>query len=125
MVRSLKLPPTAKKNLDCAPDLFTRLSSWIEEKAYKEENVKIIKITRNIIKFESLIQRVLFCRFLASAEEVDSELLKRVDYYELSLQYRNYLRRLDRLSKVPVNRKLFLHPDKQKSYGNIFSVKKR
>ena len=73
-----------------------------------------------------MIQSLLFCRFLASAEEVDSELLKRVDYYELSLQYGNYLRRLDRLSKVPVNRKLFLHPgDKQKSYGNIFSVKKR
>ena len=108
MVQSLKLPPTAKKTtLNVLKIFFTRLSSWIEQEVYWEEGVKIMKTTRIITKSGSLIQSLLFCRFLASAEEVDSELLKRVDYYELSLQYRKYLRRLERLSKVPVKRSCF------------------
>ena len=58
-----------------------------------------------------------------------TELLQRADKQELRVQYREYLKRLEILSKVPANRELsdmellelFLHPDKQ-LYENVEAV---
>ena len=53
-----------------------------------------------------------------------TELLQRADKQELRVQYREYLKRLEILSKVPANRELsdmellelFLHPDNKQLY---------
>ena len=75
----------------------------------------------------SAVANLTLDRFLASAVEVDNELLLRVSKEELRVQYREYLRRLENLSRVPANRELsdmellelFLHPDNQKLYENV------
>ena len=124
-----------------ATELVTHLSSRMEDKVYKEEDIKIIKNTRILLETRNLMQSVVsrgasavanltFDRFLASAEEVDSELLQRVDCHELRLEYREFLRRLESLSKVPANKELgdmellglFLNPDNQNLYENIEAV---
>ena len=78
----------------------------------------------------SAVANLTLDRFLASAVEVDNELLLRVSKEELRVQYREYLRRLENLSRVPANRELsdmellelFLHPDNQKLYENVEAV---
>ena len=65
-----------------AKDLVTHLSSRMEEKVYKEEDIKIIKHTRILLETRSLMQSVVsrgasavanltFDRFMASDVEVD------------------------------------------------------
>ena len=110
-------------------------------KAYGEEDIKVIKNTRVLLEARILMQSVVsrgastvanltFDRFLASAVEVDTELLQRADKQELRVQYREYLKRLEILSKVPANRELsdmellelFLHPDNKQLYENVEAV---
>ena len=100
-----------------AADLVTHLSSRMEDKVYGEEDIKVIKNTRVLLEARSLMQSVVsrgastvanltFDRFLASAVEVDSELLQKADMQEIRMQYREYLRRLEILSKLPANREV-------------------
>ena len=73
--------------LKCAADLINQLRSRMEHQVYKEENMKIIKITGVWLEAKSLMQSVVsrgastvanltFDRIPASAVELDCELLK-------------------------------------------------
>jgi hypothetical protein len=124
-----------------AADLVTHLSSRMEDKVYGEQDIKVIKNTRVLLETRSLMQSVVsrgastvanltLDRFIASAVEVDPELLQRADEQEIRMQYREYLRRLEILSKLPANRglsdmellELFLHPDNQHLYENVEAI---
>ena len=78
----------------------------------------------------SAVANLTFDRFLASANEMDTDLLLRAGKQELRVQYREYLRRLESLSQVPANKELsdmellesFLQPDNKQQYENVEAV---
>ena len=124
-----------------ATDLVTHLSSRLEEKVYREKDILVIKNTRVVLGARNLMQSVVtrgaptvanltWDRFLASSVEVDPSLLERVSAVELRVQYREYLTRLECLSKEPSKRELsdmellelFLQPQGQHLYKDIETV---
>ena len=124
-----------------ATDLVTHLSSRLEDKVYREKDIMVIKNTRVLLGASSLMQSVVtrgaptvanltWDKFLASSVEVDTSLLERVSAVELRVQYREYVRRLELLSKEPSKRQLsdmqllelFLLPEGQHLYKDIETV---
>ena len=124
-----------------ATDLVTHLSSRLEGKVYRDQDIKVIKNTRVLLSARSLmlsvkargaatISNLTWEKFLISSVEVDSTLLQRVSEEELKAQYREYVRRLERVGEDPANKELsdmdllelFLKPENQNMYQDIEGV---
>ena len=124
-----------------AVDVVKHLSERLENKVYREKDIKMIQVSRVLLGAHSTVQSVvargaqtvanLTCeKFFESSVEVDPGLLERVSKEEFKLQYREYMRRLEVVSKEPIKRKmsdmelleLFLEPENHHLYRDIESV---
>ena len=113
----------------------------MEEKVYREEDIKIIKNTRVVLEAKNLMNSVIargastvsnltWSRFQGSCVVIDPSLLDRVTEEELKAQYREYVRRLESLAKELAKRELsdmellevFLDPANKDLYTDIESV---
>ena len=113
----------------------------MEEKVYREEDIKIIKNTRVVLEAKNLMNSVIargastvsnltWSRFQGSCVVIDPSLLNRVTEEELKAQYREYVRRQESLAKESAKRELsdmeflevFLDPAKKDLYSDIESV---
>jgi hypothetical protein len=92
-----------------ATDVVTHLSSRLEDKVYRKEDIQVIKNTRVVLGSRSLMLSVVargsstvssltWGKFLSSSLEVDPMLLERVTEEEFRLQYREFLRRLESIA---------------------------
>ena len=123
-------------------DIVSHLSSRLEQKVYRVEDIKAIKNSRVLLGARDLLLSVkskgaatianLTCeRFLKSAVEVDNRLLERIEEEAFKTQYREYLRRLESLAiTVPGVRdmsdmdllELFLKPENTQLYEGAETV---
>ena len=124
-----------------ATDIVKHLSSRLEEKVYRKEDIAIINSTRIVLGAHNLINSLAargapavssltWDKFLRSSVMLDPDLMERVPEEEYRLQFKEYLRRLENLAKAP-NRKdlkdmelleLFLEPKNQHLYSDIEGV---
>ena len=122
--------------------LVTHMSSRLEEKVYRKEDVKVIKNSRVILGARNLFLSVqsrgsitvsnLTCKkFMKSAVEVDSSLYTRISEEQFKTEYREYTRRLERLGNTVkgVSKlsdiellELFLKPENTQLYQGIETV---
>ena len=111
-----------------ASDLVTHLVTRLEDKVYREKDIKVIKNTRVLLSTRNLMLSVLsrgaanvanltWEMFYCSSVEVDPTLLQRVSDEEYRLQYREFVRRLEtsdlvkkKLSDMDLL-EIFLHPE--------------
>lgn len=122
--------------------LVSHLSSRLEQKVYREADIKVIKNSRVLLGARNLMLNVhsrgastianLTCdKFLGSALEVDSKLFERIRDQEFRNQYREYTRRLESLVTTVSGAKelsdmdlleLFLKPENLQMYEGIEAV---
>ena len=124
-----------------ATDLVSHLSSRLEDKVYREKDVKMIKHTRVLLSSRNLMLSVVargattvsnltWEKFLASSQEVDPTLLERTSKEEYRIQFREYVRRLETVARDPTKRELsdmellelFLQPEHAHLYQDIETV---
>ena len=123
-----------------ASDIVEHLSSRLEDKVYRVEDIKVIKLSRVVLGAHSLMQSVVargfqtlssltLEKYLKSSMEVDPTLMQRVTEEEFRVQYREYLHRLERvgmekrkdLSDLKLL-ELFLNPKNDHLYKDIEAV---
>ena len=113
-----------KRNSDIVKHLVARL----EDKVYREKDIKTIKNTRFLLSTRNLILSVLsrvtvanltWEKFYSSSVEVDPTLLERISEEEYRLQYREFVRRVEKIARDPGMKEqsdmelleLILHPE--------------
>ena len=94
-----------------ASDVVNHISSKLGEKVYREKDIQVVKNTRVLLGAHSLLQSVVargapivanltWDKFFASSVEVDSSLMQRVSEQEFKDQFREYVRRLESLTRT-------------------------
>ena len=108
---------------------------------YRDQDINLIKNTCVLLSACSLmlsvkarraatISNLTWGKFLTSSVEVDSTLLQRISEEELKVQYREYVRRLERVGQDLANKELsdinllelFLKPKNYNLYQDIKGV---
>ena len=124
-----------------ARDIVTHLSSRLEDKVYREKDVKMIQNTRVILGSQSLMKSVMvrgsptvsnliWEKFLSSSTAVDPSLFQRINEEQYRQEFREYVRRLEILSREPAMKEcsdmelleIFLKPENIHLYQDIETV---
>ena len=124
-----------------ARDVVNHLSSKLDDKVYREKDIRVVKNTRIVLGAHSLLQSVVargaptvanltWDKFYTSSVEVDSSLMERVSEHEFKEQYREYVRRLESLGSSKEKKTLsdmdllemFLEPSNHHLYRDIEAI---
>ena len=95
-----------------ASNLVKHLVDRLEEKVYREKDIKVIKNTRVVLSTRNLMLSALsrgsvtaanltWEKFYSSSVEVDPTLLDRISEEEYRLQYREFVRRVETMGRDP------------------------